>query len=768
MTRRMAHQLTDEHGFKPNSFGYRYNRAVAVSLRAEKGKRNRMEYNGLLREMRGNQVRVWYPSLRQSDWLIIGSRRLRVLTDQEASELDNLGTELVRTMDTRAKDSEISTKLPTETKTPSPSTTETLPEPQSESVPKHVEETVEDTVEDTVEGEVEGIAEEPVEAPVPEPAPGPIKRGRGRPRKVALPVDPSNPHIVTIPKTPTKTALKKRNDSIKNGIKETKKAAAAAAMVVEMGTKDTEDALDYLTTGAFATRRAMRQLKDEHGFVPNPYGYVYDQPIEILNTRSSKNKFWERGRLIGMCPGKVLVRYDGWGEVYDEWVMVGSRRIRPAAAQIESSGDQKSSTMASTENTAPTSTLNGGSASTKKRAKQAARNDLLVTEANPEVEDEARKKRQHRVLGPEDYERLGLLAGSEKVEKIERRGRKKMVRDVETPKETETMKDKAVLIEEEPKPIEPSVEAPIVQNEDQEMAEPESDLTKPNGAMTVPEGTQNDLPVKRKKQKAKTQQRKRKPAKATSPSPSVSSSTSLQQTQAQTELSTELSTETETETPTPISTSIVSVAATEADHDTSTLTSSYRRHIPSDESNHGFVANVYGYDYLQHVQVLHLDKKWYEGRLVSMERNRVRVHYCGWLDKFDENIAVGSRRIQVIENDHEVVCIEPTYSERLEKMQEEKEKKAVEPEDAQVVKPSKRREVAPTVVPAPEEPVHGTHDMVEYHMEAVDGMEVEENDTWKVYCNQCNIIIKQFRYYCTYCETPSEGHDYQSFELCLR
>lgn len=44
----------------------------------------------------------------------------------------------------------------------------------------------------------------------------------------------------------------------------------------------------------------------------------------------------------------------------------------------------------------------------------------------------------------------------------------------------------------------------------------------------------------------------------------------------------------------------------------------------------------------------------------------------------------------------------------------------------------------------------------------------KESDKWKVYCNQCNVIIKQFRYYCTYCETPSEGHDYQSFELCLQ
>jgi hypothetical protein len=85
-----------------------------------------------------------------------------------------------------------------------------------------------------------------------------------------------------------------------------------------------------------------------------------------------------------------------------------------------------------------------------------------------------------------------------------------------------------------------------------------------------------------------------------------------------------------------------------------------------DDPNHGFVANVYGYDFMQHVQLLHLDNKWYEGRLISMDRNRLRVHYCGWPDLFDEYVAVGSRRLQMVENDHEVQCIEPGYMDRYQ------------------------------------------------------------------------------------------------------
>ncbi|KAJ1952806.1 hypothetical protein IWQ62_006140, partial [Dispira parvispora] len=43
----------------------------------------------------------------------------------------------------------------------------------------------------------------------------------------------------------------------------------------------------------------------------------------------------------------------------------------------------------------------------------------------------------------------------------------------------------------------------------------------------------------------------------------------------------------------------------------------------------------------------------------------------------------------------------------------------------------------------------------------------EYTEFWTIYCNACQRIIKQVRFYCTYCESPSEGFDYESFELCL-
>ncbi|KAG0171140.1 hypothetical protein DFQ30_001412 [Apophysomyces sp. BC1015] len=583
MTRRMARELTDEYGFKPNSFGYRHNRAVAVTARALK-----QPYIGYLREMRGNKVRVWYPVLRQSEWLVVGSRRLRVLTEEEEVALGNK-------VDTVEEDDEV----------------EEMPQ-EREQEPESKQRVIElDTSQPLRPTEPRNLDR---------------KKKLGRPRKQTVNNDDDN-------------------KSSGNGGDENE----------DDEDEDTQQSVDFLTTGAFATRNAMRQLRDEHGFVPNPYGYVYNQCVEVLNTRSGRNKFWERAQLVAMKPGQVCVRYEGWSDAYDEWMMVGSRRIRPAQS----------------ETATPETSLAKPTA-----AKGSAKNALLVTEANPELVEEHKKKRQRLILGPEDYQKLGLLVNpDDPVKKGRGRGRQKKSQ-VET---TSHVCD-----------------------------HPESEEGNDDDDEEYHTGKRRR---KSKVKKVKTKGRVRPNTKAP------------------------------VEDPKP----------------TATVYSS-RNHKPSDD--HGFVANVYGYDYMQHVQVLHLDKKWYEGRLVSMDRTRVRVHYCGWPDGFDEQVALGSRRLQVIENDHEVECVQPDYKEQYEqRLQEFQDNPPEEPKTPATTQLLARRNRRQLTVDDPE---------IEYHKEPTGDAEVEEIDEWKVYCNQCNVIIKQFRYYCTYCETPSAGHDYQSFELCLR
>ncbi|KAI8379148.1 uncharacterized protein BYT42DRAFT_593398 [Radiomyces spectabilis] len=639
MTRRMARELIDEYGFKPNSFGYRYNRAVAVTFKGPKKAMHRtMEWVGYLREMRKDEVRVWYPTLSQSEWFRIGSRRLRVLTEEEEAlfgcapdDPTSEQLELTDDADNMAEEPIPDENVKSDTETQKPAK-------QRSKGKKTLEEAV-------------------------EIVPAEDMRSGNDPEETVSMLSQENIELETSANT--------QSDGVPS----------------------------FLTTGAFATRRAMRQLKDEHGFVPNPYGYAYNLAVEILNTRSSRKKFWERGHLVAMQTGKVKVRYDGWSEVYDEWIMVGSRRIRLAPSDSEISPSTKPCTSFTTSQ----DTNNGTLSITK--------NDLLITEANPELADERKKNRQRRLLGPEDYLKLGLLVNESQISQKSRRGRP----STKASCESSSSAPKAAA----------SQSSTGQMNEDGDFYETqgldEYDFEYAHG--DDHDYSHNPRKGLRKTKKELLHQKR------------------------------------------DIGSSNGKLKVLEAP----VIPVSSRRLAQSKRTEHDFIANVYGYDYMQHVQVLHLDKRWYEGRLVSMERKAVRVHYCGWPDAFDEKVRLGSRRLQVIENDHEVLCIEPNYRERFETLQQQQTEHTVPIEMEETLdlqETSVRRNIRRLTLSSMEE--IGADQQVEYHKLPEDETEIEEIDNWKVYCNQCKIVIKQFRYYCTYCETPSEGYDYQSFELCLQ
>lgn len=580
LTRRMAKELTDEHGFRANAFGYRYNRAVAVSFKGVKGLalNRKLEYLGYLREMRGNQVRIWYPTLRQSDWLVVGSRRLRLLTAEEEEILKE----------------------------------------KNQLVPPEA------AVEEPISKE-EAVAAKPSSSDQASVSTTTTKRGRGRPRKQQAEQSPA----------PTKLS-----------------SHAPVHDKEAKGDKPQED--NFLTTGAFATRRAMRQLKDEHGFVPNPYGYYYNQPVEVLNTRTAKTKFWERAHLVAMRPGQVKVHYDGWSEVYDEWFTVGSRRIRPVSA----TDDRKTSVITEEGDGAPQQ-------ESSQSSQPFMAPDMMTMESNPEISEEARKKRRRVLLGPEDYAQLGYLVhvDDEAETQKRRRGRGRPKKD-------------AVV---------------------------EAAVPDPSAEDNVSAGEEDDSAFD--DEYCEHQKKRRRRSKATTTKCKKSTKTSKCE---------------QHKDPKSNSSGQKAPVPQENNNNLQQIASMVRRGLPSSADDaKGFVANVYGYDYMQHVQVLHLDKKWYEGRLVRIDRNRVLVHYCGWADEFDEYIAVGSRRIQVIENDHEVECLEPDYRERYEsnkRLIEQQREKSTTPEASQTAGSKRRqRRLSPSDVDTE----------VEYHKEPTNENEVE-------------------------------------------
>lgn len=551
MTRSMARGLVDEHGFKPNSFGYRRNRAVAITFYAKQNgsRKTKQESVGYLREMHQDQVRVWYPDLHQSEWIPTGSRRLRVMSEEEEqailshSCIDFTVQEVPPTVyQTKEKEKENGT-------TPVVSVIE--PIPKNVSTP--------DALQNTNKKVIKGKQKKP-------PA--------------------QDQNVALIQKT---TQAVCESSMIGNLNKKADNLAAAEFLKETPSGNSVSTNTEFLTTGAFATRRAMRQLKDKNGFTPNPYGYTNGLAVEILNTRSGKTKFWECGTLVAMRPGQVRVHYEGWADIYDEWIMVGSRRIR-IASQIEPSSDSHASE--------PVTRISVGN------------NDLLIAESNPELSDETKRNRKHQIVRPQDYQNLGMLVNVEELavkeaQKKERRGKKKA---------QDRISDMAMVDD---------LAAGVALSEEEAEYLPDNQASKP---------------VKKKTKPLFTKKKHRQIVNGCAAS-CVSNSSN-----------------TDEEENTANEKQIISLRLAQAEA----------------SKGYKFVANVYGYDYMQHVTVLHLDKKLYEGRLVSMHKNKVKIHYCGWLDAFDEYITLGSRRLQAIENDHEVQCIEPSYQQRYEKMLEDK------------------------------------------------------------------------------------------------
>ncbi|KAL9549210.1 hypothetical protein PS6_006192 [Mucor atramentarius] len=342
----------------------------------------------------------------------------------------------------------------------------------------------------------------------------------------------------------------------------------------------------YLNTGAFATRRAVHQLKDDNGFIPNPFGYARNQAVEILDTKHSKSKSWYDGTLVEMKPGYIKVHYNQWPETYDEWLMIGSRRIR-----IADGGNVAKEDMCRSDE------------------------HLMVLAEDPDAQHEAKRKR--RSVGMQQKRQKSMNS------------------------------------------------------------RPEQSSTRP-------------------------------------------------------------------------------------------ITSNRVAHLKAAEAEQ-FVPNVYGYYYMQHVTVLHCDKRHYEARIVGIQKNKVKIHYCGWADEFDELIPNDSKRLQAIDTTNQVECIEPDYSERDREAPLITDSNATDNEVLGSIDVFQEKEAKEIINLNASE--HGTE--MEEHTIIVDDVTVDNAVvacTSKVYCSHCKKDLEQFRYYCTYCEASSSKSDQtnlKSFQLCL-
>ncbi|KAJ2636746.1 hypothetical protein GGF40_002818 [Coemansia sp. RSA 1286] len=200
------------------------------------------------------------------------------------------------------------------------------------------------------------------------------------------------------------------------------------------------------------------------------------------------------------------------------------------------------------------------------------------------------------------------------------------------------------------------------------------------------------------------------------------------------------------------------------------------------------------------VQIRDRDKQWYECTIIDFKHGRIRVCFDGHPDEYNQWIAVNSDRIRVlrsvIEGDGRLERLERdalTAARKRREKAREKRLRLMRVARSSLIQLTESLEY----VLADSDSDNCRDDMplvlrmLEGGSEAADAMPLAErlrlsrqlqeqaavkqqqqmasadSKTWFVYCNQCNVVIRTFRYYCVECEHPSDGFDYESFDLCL-
>ncbi|KAJ2781859.1 hypothetical protein H4R18_002622 [Coemansia javaensis] len=209
------------------------------------------------------------------------------------------------------------------------------------------------------------------------------------------------------------------------------------------------------------------------------------------------------------------------------------------------------------------------------------------------------------------------------------------------------------------------------------------------------------------------------------------------------------------------------------------------------------------------VRVRGRDMQWSECTIIDFRHGRIRVCYSGQSDEFNQWLAVNSDRIQVlretIESDRRVEKLEHDSQVALRRKREKQRAQRRKRSQATVASLIGLAESLEYIVDQAEGAA-SDEDLGEGEGEG-EGEEDEDEEaddrpllrrmleggdvdsmplvmrmalagrrgfgplpdsaTWFVYCNQCSIVIRTFRYYCTACEHPSDGYDYESYDLCL-
>ncbi|KAJ2347059.1 hypothetical protein GGH91_001978, partial [Coemansia sp. RSA 2671] len=177
------------------------------------------------------------------------------------------------------------------------------------------------------------------------------------------------------------------------------------------------------------------------------------------------------------------------------------------------------------------------------------------------------------------------------------------------------------------------------------------------------------------------------------------------------------------------------------------------------------------------VNIRDRDKQWYSCTIIDIKHGRIRVCFNGHPEEYNQWIAVNSDRIRVlrstVNSDGRLQRLEHdaqlAQKKKREKARAQRRARHGGPSVASLVRVAENLEHISEAC-ADDQPL-----MYRLSTEA-DGLPLvtrllaegaQDSATWFVYCNQCRVVIRTFRYFCVACERPSEGLDYESFDLCL-
>ncbi|KAJ2086408.1 hypothetical protein GGI16_006611, partial [Coemansia sp. S142-1] len=545
----------------------------------------------------------------------------------------------------------------------------------------------------------------------------------------------------------------------------------------------------YVTTGAFLTRRTIKCLAHNEstgGIIQDHHGVYPGQMVEVMNA----NRSWYKARVISYADKKFLVHFVDWDHSHDEWVAAGSKRLRKALGdESEEEARKICAVLVDQYNEYVESVEKAREESEAKRLVKRriavkptvvpvnAQQVSLAGKAIAHVEEEEEEEEEidedvdpisvdsgftpvPQLLRVKDYVQIyrrGMIVAARdrnkvwwKAEIVDIRTFRFRIHYIGFPKVwdewMEMNTQRVMLADKQPTP--PVEEEAVVSASENETSD-SSDSDSSSSVVAGGDVADEDAEQAAAEASAEKQQLPAAKRRVGRPRGPEAKSAPLSLRLALKAL--------EEESP-----------AASNDLDVFPLP---KEHMSIKDYGMFLKAGDL-------VSIRDRDKQWYPCTIIDVKHGRIRVCFNGHPEEYNQWVAVNSDRIRVlrstVSSDGRLERLEHdaqvAQRRKREKVRAQRRARHGGPSAASLVRLAENLEHISEAC-ADDQPL-----MYRLSTEEADGLPLvtrllaegaQDSATWFVYCNQCRVVIRTFRYFCVDCERPSEGLDYESFDLCL-